>query len=338
MTEQSLNARVTIVCVTYAKRWHLLRQALQSAKSEGAEQAVVIDNASIEAIGDLAYAEFGDWAKVKRLPGNTGSANGFKEGISIALAAGAEFIMLLDDDNVLEPGCLVELQKTYDDAKETPKDLLAVLAYRPQHQAHVTQGIPVERMWPDENSFFSFHVKDIFFKIWRRLPQVKTKYKSRAIGDKISMKFAPYSGLYFHRALPEKLGLPLAELVLYADDIEYTYRITCNGGAIWLATNAKVKDLEESWHVAKPFRNSFEMWLMGSSDFRVFYSARNLAYFESHMRRHHAFIRLINRKVYISFLRLYATRLKRHSRMQLLLLAIADGDSGHLGVNPQFPL
>jgi glycosyltransferase involved in cell wall biosynthesis len=100
---------VTAVTVTYGKRAHLLTQALDAARDEGIAHALVIDNASADDIAALLATRYGGWAHVHRLERNLGSAGGFKTGIDLALQHGAEFLLLLDDDNVLNPGAVNQL-------------------------------------------------------------------------------------------------------------------------------------------------------------------------------------------------------------------------------------
>ena len=105
--------KVCAVTVTYGRRWHLLRQVIASALSEGLSEIIVIDNAAQDDIAKLAAEEFGDFAYVVRMPKNTGSAGGFKAGLEQAMARNADYILLLDDDNKLGAGCVATLRAGY---------------------------------------------------------------------------------------------------------------------------------------------------------------------------------------------------------------------------------
>ena len=61
-----------------------------------------------------------------------------------------------------------------------------------------------------------------------------------------------------HRSLYQAIGLPLRELVLYADDTEYTRRITAMGGRLRLVTDALIDELELSWNIKAHTRNIYE--------------------------------------------------------------------------------
>ena len=106
------------------------------------------------------------------------------------------------------------------------------------------------------NGFIGFHIFDFHSKIIRFLKKVSLKknvnqYMSE-IADKCTcdknwgtVPVAPYGGLFFHKKLIDIIGYPMEDLFLYQDDFEYTYRITKNGGKIYLILNSTVKDLEK---------------------------------------------------------------------------------------------
>ena len=105
-----------LVTVTYGRRWNYLLQSLQSAFREGIDSAVVVNNASNDAISDLCTLEFGEKVSVISLVSNTGSANGYNVGMKMALDKGAQYILLLDDDNVLELRALHVMMIAYSKA------------------------------------------------------------------------------------------------------------------------------------------------------------------------------------------------------------------------------
>ncbi|WP_204327509.1 hypothetical protein, partial [Stenotrophomonas maltophilia] len=58
---------------------------------------------------------------------------------------------------------------------------------------------------------------------------------------------APYGGLLIPRCLLDKIGLPLEDMFLYIDDIEFSYRITSGGGNIFIVPDSKILDIDQSW-------------------------------------------------------------------------------------------
>ena len=328
-----------VVTVTYGRRWHLLRQALASARDEGFDLAVVVDNASDDDIGRLAREEFGSFVDVVRLARNTGSAGGFKSAMARAITLGAHYLMVLDDDNRLDAGCRAKLTAAHGRwAKSVAADRLAVQAFR-ERQRDLAAQAPSRGMHSDNPfAYFGFHWLDIPAKLLRRTALGRKRAAGRPIREEVEIDNSPYSGLYFHRSLIERIGLPDERFVLYCDDLEFSSRITRAGGKIVLVTAARLVDLEESWDRTASIGNAFDSRLIGDGDFRAFYSTRNNAYFEHFILGAPGPVRRVNRLIFFAILRWRALMHHRMARYRLLISAIRDGESGKLGEDPAFRL
>lgn len=340
MQDQQTSNQNVVITVTYGVRWHLLRQALASAREEGFNKAIIVDNGAKEDIAALAASEFGDFAEVLVIGRNTGSAGGFKAGMARALQTDAEYLLLLDDDNVLQPGCLQALQTVHSHcAKSVAQQNLSVLAYRDNLYADVVANVSSSGMDGNRAAFLGFHCADVPYKLFRRTGWGKRWLAQRPPLKQASLAIAPYSGMYFHRSVLVHHGFPDERFLLYADDTDFSSRLTRAGGQIVLVPQARLVDLEMSWHVKARFTNTLDALLMGDGDFRVFYSTRNNAYYEacanSNGRR---LLRWINRTLYLAALQVRAIMKGRRQRFALLLRAIRDGERGRLGEHPDFPL
>ncbi len=327
-----------VVTVTYGDRKSFLLEVLDALSDIDVSTVVVVDNGAAWPVKVELTAQYTGFVDVVELGRNTGSAMGFSTGIQRALDLGAEYIWLMDDDNRPRSDTLQKLFENYSrEVKTTQHDRLAVLAFRPEHQADVAMGVSAHRINPHTNSFRGFHVFDIPYKIWRRLPWGKPRVRSR-LPTTVQMKQAPYSGLLFHRDLILAIGLPNTDFVLYADDNEFTYRIARLGGRVLLVTAAMLDDLESSWNIKARFSNSFAGLLRGSGDFRAYYCMRNGVYLDTISVKEDAFMFWINRTVYMGVLFLFSLALKEVKRYRLLRIAVRDGLSCRLGINKQFPL
>lgn len=331
--------QVTVVAVTYGDRWHLLERVLEAARREAAVRAIVVDNGSRRDISTLTRVRFGDFADVVRLGRNTGSAGGYRTGMARALELGAEFVLLLDDDNMLEAGCLAQLSADYLLwSHRVPASLLAVLAFRPGRQTDVAAQVPASGMRDNRSAFFGFRLSDVPFKLFRRTSVGRAWLARRPVVPHVAVAIAPYGGMFFHCSALVALGLPNEDFVLYADDTDFSYRFTRRGGRIVLATRARISDLESSWGTKADFGNTLDALLMGESDLRAYYSTRNNAYFEKWSRDSSSLKRSLNRAIYLLGLYLRAKARRRDERFKLLLEAVRDGEAGRLGEHPAFPL
>ena len=106
---------VTIVIATYNRADYLAGLlATVSALDPAPERVVVVDNASTDSTGDVIDAARDTLPApldVVRLDVNTGGAGGFAAGAAHALAAGAQWLWLMDDDVEILPGALAALGK-----------------------------------------------------------------------------------------------------------------------------------------------------------------------------------------------------------------------------------
>lgn len=339
MTTAGSAKSVFLVTVTYGRRCNLLVQVLESAFREGIDHAVVVDNGVLEPIQPKIAELFDGRVEIISLGRNTGSANGFKEGLQAAYNAGAEHILLLDDDNVLEPGAIAVLKEGWSGLDhELPAYNRLTLGFRPEHQTEVAEGLSETRANQHPNCFLGFRILDIPFKLWRRTHWFRKRTVSRKLSSIVRLNVAPYSGMFFHRSLLEKYGYPNPEMILYGDDTEFSFRFTNAGGHIWLLTEARIKDLESSWHVRARYPSSFSAWLNAEGDSRIYYSARNHVYFETHCRPHNPFMYMINRHIYMGILSLLAYKGKKRNRYRLIQEAVQDGIYKRLGLNDRFPL
>lgn len=331
---------VCAVTVTYGDRQHLLRQVLVAILRQPAVQTiVVVSNGAPWDVKALAGKLSPGKIKVVDLQVNGGSAAGFAGGIKRACELGADYIWLLDDDNEPQENALSELIGAYVRLRsDFPEDSLAVVALRPMLEWRISTGLLPRRLNDRPSSFWSFHVLDLPHKIWCRTPWGRPR-AVETLPPLIETAVGPYGGLLFHRTVIEKHGLPRQDFVLYRDDLEFTYRITRDGGAIRMVTSATITDLDESWHTKDRVGTSFRSWLETTrSEVSVFYDARNRTYVDSHCLPHNRLMYWVNRRIYCFVLWIFALSSRRMDRYELLQSAIADGLAGRMGMVSTFPL
>lgn len=329
---------IIVVIVTYGDRRALLQQVLDALPGQCVDRVVVVDNGARWPVKDELAAVYGDFVDVVEMGANTGSAKGFATGIQRALNLGAEYIWLLDDDNCPRNGTLALLHEAYDKASaSTPRDRLAVVAFRPEQLTALTLGMATNRINPRINSFHGFHLRDIPYKLWRRTPWGKPRMRN-ILPSTTHLNVAPYSGLMFHRDLIHAIGLPNQDFILYADDYDFTYRIIRQGGKILLLTSAVLDDQELSWNATTKFGIGFVGMIKGEGDFRAFYEMRNRIYFDATCLKRSSCVFGMNRAIYMGILFVLAHALQKKERLWLLRQAVDDGLAGRLGMNKKHPL
>lgn len=335
----SRKSRVCAVTVTYGEYQHLVRPVLLALLEQTAIWKIILVTNGVRWDAQALVQELGsDRIEAVELDKNRGSAGGYAAGIKRAFDLGAEFIWLLDHDNVPQDRALSELLTAYDRLNERfSTDSIGVVAYRPLHNTDIARGVPARRVKWRPSSFWGFHILDVPYKVWRRTPWGKPRLRG-GLPAEVEMSVAMFGGLLFHRAVVEKHGLPREDFVLYADDSEFTHRIVRGGGALRIITAAQVDDLDASWYVQDGPSNTFARWLKGGSDTRIFYCARNHVYLDRHCLPNRRLMYWVNRQVYCLALWFLALIWRKQNRYQVLHQAIQDGLAGRLGIHPEYPI
>ena len=330
---------VFVVTVTYGNRFNLLKQVIDSALSEGVKKVIVIDNNSVfESRENLKKYENrlgNNKLKVIYLDDNYGSAAGFKRGIIEAYNdPECDFIWLLDDDNKPLKDSLINLLKFWDTVNIENKNYnIALLSYRFKKSRHVKDAALLKK--PElvlglKNSFNGFHIKELHIKIvryFKRLIYGKFNYKKQEnICSFGVIPVAPYGGLFINKNIITHIGLPNEDYFVYADDHDWTYRITKSKGTIYLVIDSKIDDIDLSWNVPKEINENVFTIISKGSSFRVYYSIRNRVYFERKYLVNNKCIYIIN---ILSFL--IIAKILNINNYKLIIKAIKDGYNSRLG-------
>ncbi len=169
--EIPVRRQTTIVTVTYGDRMPYLRRLIEQAFTfEQITRVLVISNASTAPLEQLTSRWPGQ-VRVIPLTHNTGSANGYAVGLEAALAEGAQYIWMMDDDNAPTAAAVRLLHEELARmADEAGLHRAAVLGFRPSQQEDIARGVPRRFAIQPRSSYFGFHVAQLPYKVWRRLP------------------------------------------------------------------------------------------------------------------------------------------------------------------------
>jgi GT2 family glycosyltransferase len=290
-----LDARsVYCVIVTYGDRFHFLKQVIDACLKEDVGKIVVVDNnsKSSEKLKELEKT-LGDRLKVIYLEKNTGSAGGYKVGIEEAYNdKNCQFMLLLDDDNLPNPGSIHKALHIWHYFRET-NELFALSFYRSIFSDYILGikfGVIPGTYWI--NSFGNFHIGRAFQKFSRKYSKERLK-KKETLYPVIKTILSPYGGLLFHKFIIEKIGFPDERFILYADDLEFTYRIKENNGSIYLCSDLVIQDIH--------FKEIFNPEENGAT---IYYIIRNSIFFSKKLIRNY-FIFTINAVGWCAYFLLY---------------------------------
>jgi GT2 family glycosyltransferase len=317
--------RVVAVTVTYGDRFGLIQAVAKRVLADARIARWVIVTNGVTP--DLALRIEAIDARVVRcgFSTNAGSAPGYALGIKAAMECGADWIWLLDDDNLPAPDALGRLLAAHQalSRDDVPSSGIAVCGYRDHiHGAQIRNG----RRAP--SSFLGFHLRTLAQRLLRRRRSLSAQ-PSRLVAAAL----APYGGLLLPRALIARVGLPDPRFVLYADDTEYTDRIVREGGKLYVVGDALIADLLPSWQVRPSLLRA---WLDEPDNARVYYGARNEAWFDWHRLAKNPGLYRLHRAIYFAAWWVLSRREPRRTRFALLREAVRAGEADNLGPDPRF--
>jgi rhamnopyranosyl-N-acetylglucosaminyl-diphospho-decaprenol beta-1,3/1,4-galactofuranosyltransferase len=215
--DKLVKSRIAAVVLTY-KGERVIRNCLAAlmAQTRALDEIIVIDNGGDAATIIREYPTI----TYRMMTENVGSSGGYYEGLKLAYENGHDWIWTMDDDAVADSDALEHLLRNellVDDSTDAVASTV-LNKDRTINRAHrrlFVGTIPAE------------HPADL--ELYRERPYFET--------DTIT-----YMGMLIGRQAISKIGLPLQELFIYFDDIEYALRMRKRGGKIFTVTTSFVVD------------------------------------------------------------------------------------------------
>ena len=230
---------VVAVIVTYANRGYFVEQTVHNARIAGIKNFVVVDNDSTiqsKIIIDSLNVN------VITLPSNKGAAEGFKVGILKAVSMlSADFILLLDDDNVVQHDVVINLL----DFWNSHRGVLFCLRYFDKDFLTKTdKELELKQLEKDILNLNSY----CYFSVDKMWSMIKGKFVHRKQNNRVYYETVAdaFGGMFFHKSVLEGAELPDVSYVNYFADIKFSYGLWKKGHKLYLLPNCKVTDAERS--------------------------------------------------------------------------------------------
>ncbi|WP_461450615.1 glycosyltransferase family 2 protein [Mucilaginibacter sp.] len=324
-------SKISVLTVTYGDRWQFLSRVIELMLGYGqVGNIIVVNNASTYNVSQKV-AELNDSRiTVINSEENLGSAGGYKAAIKYAFEhTNSDLFFLLDDDNLPRENVIPDLLKNWEiiAGANNKKAFFCLREDRAKH-VKITQGEDPYRYYLVPNNFLGFSVFNILKNQVNKLNDKLNK--SDTPQQPATIPYAPYGGMFMHRELIADIGYPNEDMYLYVDDSEYTYRITQNGGKIWIIPQCRIVDIDKSQGIGykkKPFHSA----LLDQWNFRIYYHIRNRMYFYSQVAVKSKLLFSINKALYLGYLKAVSLISSKQKEYKKLLGAVNDGLSGNLG-------
>lgn len=187
--------KVAAIVVTYNRK-ELLKQCIEKLQAQTVPlDILIIDNASTDGTAEL-FERKTENVIYSNTGSNLGGAGGFSFGIKKAVELGYEYLWILDDDT-MPTATAVEVLLKKDNELDGEYGFLSSKA-----------------LWKD-NSICTMNI------------QKQTKWKQIVNFDvEQTVHYASFVSLFMRATTVRKVGLPYKEFFIWADDWEYTRRIS----------------------------------------------------------------------------------------------------------------
>lgn len=290
------------VVVTY-NRLELLKQNINALERQtyNLSKIYIVNNCSTDGTGDyLAQYANNPLFEIITLDKNIGGAGGFSIGIKKAVLDHCQWVWVMDDDTIPDEHAL--------------KRLIAATTLN-THIGFVCSKV----VWTDGKP----HIMN------KTHPSIRIKEAFNTYSTPEVPAFLIEASTFVSTLINAdailKVGLPIKEFFIWADDIEYTQRISQNGFCGFYVDNSIVLH-----HTAENYAPMIDTAPI-SVAWKFYYQARNLTYIKSRRKnRLSLFLSTIN--MYRSYMRLIRKR-PRNER-QILKRNIIKGCIDGLSFNP----
>lgn len=192
-----MNAKVIAVVVTYNRK-DLLQECIKSLLAQTYHNlgVLVIDNASTDGTEDLVKSFNDPRITYQNTGANLGGAGGFQFGIRKGAALSPDYLWLMDDDSIPTPTALENL---IDEAKRVGE----------------FGFLSSKVLWKD-HSLCNMNI-----------PKVSLNHKLRDFdGAPKKIIMGTFVSFFVPVTVVKKVGLPIKEFFIWADDFEYSRRIS----------------------------------------------------------------------------------------------------------------
>lgn len=265
---------VVVLTVTYGRRWKYLSHVVESVMNDKhVRKLIIVDNGSLDHEHiENGTKKYGDRVEIIHLERNMGSAGGFAAGIERARKEECDYVFMLDDDNVPEDGAIgMFLHRLEDMANEK----IVLVGNRVDIPGNDTffygNRKPAKKVAGTFFNIFSYAKLFNFFSLLFR--EDSFQRKEGEMKDMVENESFVYGGSFIPIAAIREAPLPDKDLVLYGDDLEYSWGIKKLGYASYACLSPKIHDIDMSFGEGSQVTGLFDP---KAPAFKTFYRIRNM--------------------------------------------------------------
>ena len=297
---------LTAVIVTYNRR-ELLSQNIEILLKQTmtVDSIIIVDNCSSD--GTYEYLKNCGWTTEPFLylktETNIGGAGGFYTGVKAAYEAGADWIVLMDDDGRMADEHTMEIlyraaRKLYDENRGERKLFVNALVQK--------------------GELLSFKI-DHMYTVVEAMMAAKNGLIEGAAN--------PFNGTLISRELVSDIGYPKKEFFIKGDEVDYKQRALDAGAYVGTVTEAKY---------IHPRPETVEKTVLGvkvpffvEAPWKEYYAARNFTYMYKLQEWYKG---ILFELIFVKLLAVISLKCKKMETIKMLFKGVYDGWKGNLGV------
>lgn len=297
---------LTAVIVTYNRK-ELLSQNIEMLLKQTmtVDSIIIVDNCSSD--GTYEYLKNCGWTTEPFLylktETNIGGAGGFYTGVKAAYEAGADWIVLMDDDGRMADEHTMEIlyraaRKLYDENRGERKLFVNALVQK--------------------GELLSFKI-DHMYTVVEAMMAAKNGLIEGAAN--------PFNGTLISRELVSDIGYPKKEFFIKGDEVDYKQRALDAGAYVGTVTEAKY---------IHPRPETVEKTVLGvkvpffvEAPWKEYYAARNFTYMYKLQEWYKG---ILFELIFVKLLAVISLKCKKMETIKMLFKGVYDGRKGNLGV------
>ena len=297
---------LTAVIVTYNRK-ELLSQNIEMLLKQTmtVDSIIIVDNCSSD--GTYEYLKNCGWTTQPFLylktETNIGGAGGFYTGVKAAYEAGADWIVLMDDDGRMADEHTMEIlyraaRKLYDENRGERKLFVNALVQK--------------------GELLSFKI-DHMYTVVEAMMAAKNGLIEGAAN--------PFNGTLISRELVSDIGYPKKEFFIKGDEVDYKQRALDAGAYVGTVTEAKY---------IHPRPETVEKTVLGvkvpffvEAPWKEYYAARNFTYMYKLQEWYKG---ILFELIFVKLLAVISLKCKKMETIKMLFKGVYDGWKGNLGV------
>lgn len=333
---------IVVVTVTYGDRAAYLTKLIERLFEINIKKIIIVDNnmsATSRTLVQGLCNSHDNAIEIIQLQRNSGSAHAFKVGlIKARQSVQQNLILMLDDDNLPDKKFLENLDHYWAQLKHDDK-IVALACNRVMfgiNERIVAESTPW-LLLGKPNSYLGFNIKDLVIKRCARLFNFSKSNTEQPSCRYANTHLAPYGGLFFHKSILDVIGYPDEDYIIYADDCEFSYRITSKGGKIYALLDAKIDDLDDRSDM-NTYGSIYNLYANHYNHVRAYYTLRNAIHFHLNYHCTNKISFITNLAIYYMICLSFLLLKHNFARVPIFIDSLIDGLSGNLGESVTYSL